>query len=105
MPVTRTPRRPRLRANESPAQSRPSTTAGRSAGKGVLVGLNGRVGHGRPGEVPADALAPRLAETAAESCVAEQPLERGAQRADVARGHEQAGLAVDDQVEQPADRA
>ena len=35
----------------------------------------------------------------------EQPLERGPQRADVARRHEQPGLAVDDQVEQPADRA
>ena len=31
MPVTETPARPRLRANERPAQSRPSTTTGRSS--------------------------------------------------------------------------
>src|SRR5690348_15242462 len=105
MPVTGTPARPRLRAKESPAQSRPSTTAGRSAGKRVLVGGDRRVGDGRPGEPLLHACTTGLAEASAQVRVREQALERPAQGGNVARRDEDPRLAVDYEVEQAADRA
>ena len=46
-----------------------------------------------------------LAQAPPQARVGEQALERGAQRGHVAGRNEHAGLAVDDEVEQAADRA
>ena len=56
-----------------------------------------------PGAVRTHALARGRAEPAPQLAVRQQPLEGRAERCDVARRHEQAGLAVDDEIAQAAD--
>src|SRR4249919_68302 len=76
-----------------------------SSSERLLVGGERRIRYGGPREALPDPLAGRSAESVAKLTVAEQPLEGRAQGAHVTRRHEDARLAVHDEVEEPADRA
>ena len=52
-----------------------------------------------------DPVSRRRAQAAAELFVVEQPQERRAQRADVARRDEESRLVVDDEIEKTSDRS
>src|SRR5438067_11750169 len=72
-------------------------------GDGVAVDALGPLGDARPGEVPLDAAAPGLAHAPASVGIVEQPRERGRERIGSRGRHEQAGLAVDHDLEDAAD--
>src|SRR5918994_7865499 len=73
--------------------------------QGLAVGADELRGHVRPREPLDRALPARRAEPSPQLAVAQQALERVAQAGDVAGLDDEAGLAVDHQVEEAADAA